>query len=232
MDDRKIIVALDYPSSAEALAVAEKLPPDLCRVKVGLELFVSAGPIVIEQLHALGHEIFLDLKFHDIPNTVAGACKAAASMGVWMLNVHCLGSARMMEAARSAVDQAGHAPILIGVTVLTSHDKSDLQALGLSGTPESEVLRLAQLAQRYGLDGVVCSPQEVTAIKAACAPGFIKVTPGIRPPGANLQDQARVMTPQEALQAGADFLVIGRPITRSSSPGRVLKELIGGIQSA
>jgi len=229
MDDRKIIVALDYPSSAEALKMAKKLSPDLCRVKIGLELFVSAGPIVIEQLHALGHEIFLDLKFHDIPNTVAGACRAAASMGVWMLNVHCLGSVRMMEAARNALDQAGNSPILIGVTVLTSHSQDDLQALGFSGTPESEVLRLAQLAQQHGLDGVVCSPQEVAAIKAACAPGFIKVTPGIRPRGANLQDQVRVMTPQEALQAGADFLVIGRPITQSSSPGRVLKEFIEGV---
>ena len=218
----RVIVALDYPSADAALAMVERLDPAQCRVKVGKELFTRAGPELVRRLVAQGFQVFLDLKYHDIPNTVAGACAAAADLGVWMVNVHTLGGRRMMEAAREALEKAAHRPLLIGVTVLTSHSEEDLAEIGLAGSPMENVLRLAGLAAAAGLDGVVCSPKEVTALRAAQGPAFRLVTPGIRPAGAALGDQRRVMTPGEAVRSGSDYLVIGRPITAADDPMGVL----------
>jgi len=218
----RVIVALDYPSADAALAMVERLDPAQCRVKVGKELFTRAGPELVRRLVAQGFQVFLDLKYHDIPNTVAGACAAAADLGVWMVNVHTLGGRRMMEAAREALEKVAHRPLLIGVTVLTSHSEEDLAEIGLPGSPMENVLRLAGLAAAAGLDGVVCSPKEVTALRAAQGPGFRLVTPGIRPAGAALGDQRRVMTPGEAVRSGSDYLVIGRPITAADDPMGVL----------
>lgn len=213
-----IIVALDYSDPAQALAFVEGLEPGACRVKVGKALFTRAGPALVERLVKAGFDVFLDLKFHDIPNTVAQACRAAADLGVWMVNVHALGGRRMMEAARNAVEGHGGGPLLIGVTVLTSMGVDDLREIGLGGTPAENVVRLAALAERAGLDGVVCSPREVVGLRARMGAGFCLVTPGIRPAGADKDDQRRVMTPGEAVQAGADYLVIGRPITQADDP--------------
>jgi len=214
----RIIVALDYSNPAQALAFAQGLQPGSCRLKVGKELFTRAGPALVEKLVTAGFDVFLDLKFHDIPNTVARACKAAADLRVWMVNVHALGGRRMMEAARDAVDSGGHRPLLIGVTVLTSMGADDIREIGLRGTPAENVVNLATLAQRAGLDGVVCSPREVTELRTRLGEDFRLVTPGIRPASAGKDDQQRVMTPGEAVRAGADYLVIGRPITQADDP--------------
>lgn len=214
----QIIVALDFPAAAQALALVERLEPSRCRLKVGKELFVLGGPQLVEQLIGKGFDVFLDLKFHDIPNTVARACQAAAKLGVWMVNVHALGGRAMMSAAREAVDAAGHKPLLIGVTVLTSMGPADIEEVGLVGSPQQNVERLATLANAAGLDGVVCSPLEVPALRASQGEGFRLVTPGIRPRSAEKGDQSRVMTPGEAVAAGADYLVIGRPITAAPEP--------------
>ncbi|MBI3221790.1 MAG: orotidine-5'-phosphate decarboxylase, partial [Nitrosomonadales bacterium] len=200
--DPKIIVALDYPSAEPVLALADRLQPSLCRLKVGKELFTATGPALIEQLQKRGFDIFLDLKFHDIPNTTAQACKAAASLGVWMVNVHALGGRKMLEAAREAVAACNHRPKLIAVTMLTSMAREDLVDLGIADTPAEMVLRLATLARDSGLDGVVCSAQEAALLRRHCGTEFCLVTPGIRPAQASLDDQSRVMTPQAALQAG------------------------------
>ncbi len=213
-----IVVALDFPSPDQALSLVGHLDPARCRLKVGKELFVRGGPQLVEQLVARGYDVFLDLKFHDIPNTVARACEAAADLGVWMVNVHALGGRRMMEAAREAVDKAAHKPLLIGVTVLTSMGAEDISEIGLSGSPADNVLRLAALARASGLDGVVCSPQEVVQLRASQGRDFRLVTPGIRPAGSQLGDQRRAMTPAEAVAAGSDFLVIGRPVTAAPDP--------------
>jgi orotidine-5'-phosphate decarboxylase len=189
---------------------------------VGFELFTAAGPAVVETLVGKGFDVFLDLKFHDIPNTVAQACATAARLGVWMVNVHALGGRRMMAAAREAVDKQSHRPLLIGVTVLTSHSAADLADVGLSATPAEQVLRLARLARESGLDGVVCSAQEAAALRAEHGPGFCLVTPGIRPAGSAKDDQQRIVTPVEAVRAGAHYLVIGRPITQATDPPAVL----------
>ncbi|OGS92356.1 MAG: orotidine 5'-phosphate decarboxylase [Gallionellales bacterium GWA2_60_18] len=225
MNDPRIIVALDYPEAAPALALAERLEPATCRLKVGKELFTAAGPALLEQLMRRGFEIFLDLKFHDIPNTTAQACKAAAGLGVWMVNVHALGGRRMLEAAREAVSQAAQPPKLIAVTLLTSMAQQDLDDIGIADTPAGMVLRLAQLARDSGLDGVVCSAQEAALLREHCGKEFCLVTPGIRPAQAGLDDQSRVMTPLAALQAGASYLVIGRPITRADDPLRALADI-------
>ena len=231
MSDPKIIIALDYPAAAPALALAERLQPELCRLKVGKELFTATGPILLEHLMRRGFEVFLDLKFHDIPNTSAQACKAAASLGVWMVNVHALGGRKMLEAAREAVAQAAKPPKLIAVTVLTSMAQQDLADIGINATPAEMVLRLATLARDSGLDGVVCSAQEAALLRKHCGDGFCLVTPGIRPAQASLDDQARVMTPLAALQAGSNYLVIGRPITKAADPLQALldinKEIVG-----
>ena len=218
MHDPRIIVALDFPEAPSALALARQLDPLHCRVKVGKELFVAAGPDLIEDLHSLGHRVFLDLKFHDIPNTVAAACKAAARLGVWMVNVHASGGLAMMRAAREALMGLETPPHLIAVTVLTSMEREDLRGIGLDCEPQDQVLRLARLTQQAGLDGVVCSAREATLLRETLGEGFLKVTPGIRPAGSAAGDQKRVLTPTQALAAGAHYLVIGRPITQAADP--------------
>ncbi len=222
MNDPKIIIALDYAEAAPALALSDRLQPALCRLKVGKELFTATGPALLEQLMRRGFEVFLDLKFHDIPNTTAQACKAAASLGVWMVNVHALGGRKMLEAARDAVANSAHKPKLIAVTMLTSMAQEDLADIGIAETPAEMVLRLATLARDSGLDGVVCSAQEAALLRERCGSEFCLVTPGIRPAQASLDDQSRVMTPQAALQAGSSYLVIGRPITRAEDPLQAL----------
>jgi orotidine-5'-phosphate decarboxylase len=221
--DPKIIVALDYPDAESALRLVNQLTPDLCRLKVGKELFTSSGPQLIESVQEKGFEVFLDLKFHDIPNTVAKACEAAAKLGVWMVNVHALGGQKMMAAAREALEKYTSRPRLIAVTILTSMDQQDIAQVGLQGTPGDNVISLARLAQSSGLDGVVCSPQEVAQLHQELAGDFLLVTPGVRPQGASQDDQKRTMTPKQALQSGASYLVIGRPITRAEDPLQALK---------
>jgi len=225
MNDPKIIVAMDYAEARPALELAARLQPSLCRLKVGKELFTAAGPQLVEQLMHAGFEVFLDLKFHDIPNTTAQACKAAAGLGVWMVNVHALGGRRMLEAAQEALATVAKPPKLIAVTVLTSMGAEDLTELGISATPADMVLRLATLARDSGLNGVVCSAQEAPLLRAQCGSEFCLVTPGIRPAQAGLDDQMRVMTPREALDNGSSYLVIGRPITRAEDPLLALQEI-------
>jgi orotidine-5'-phosphate decarboxylase len=221
----RVIVALDYPDRAAAMALVERLQPGLCRLKVGKELFTRAGPQLVEELAARGFEVFLDLKFHDIPNTVASACHAAADLGVWMLNVHALGGERMLLAAREGCARAGRAPLLVAVTILTSMDAQDLAAVGLEGSPEENVLRLAALVHGCGLDGVVCSSRETAVLRERIGTDFILVTPGIRPAGSRQDDQRRVMTPQQAISSGASYLVIGRPVTQADDPVSVLRTI-------
>jgi orotidine-5'-phosphate decarboxylase len=218
----RVIVALDAPSAVEALQLANRLRPVDCRLKVGYELFTAAGPAVIETLAGKGFDVFLDLKYHDIPNTVAAACAAAARLGVWMLNVHALGGARMMQAAREAVDRAQKRPLLIGVTVLTSHSAEDLVGIGLGGAAEGHVLRLAGQARECGLDGVVCSARESRVLRQNLGEPFCLVTPGIRPAGSGADDQRRVVTPADAIQAGSDYIVVGRPVTGAVDPAQAL----------
>jgi len=188
-------------------------------------MFTRSGPQLVEKLAALGYDIFLDLKFHDIPNTVAGACRSAADLGVWMVNVHALGGRRMMEAAREALDKTSSRPLLIGVTILTSMGQEDIAQVGLQGTPAENVQRLALLAQDAGLDGVVCSPQEVAMLRQDVAAGFKLVTPGIRPVWSEKGDQTRITTPADAMQLGSDYLVIGRPVTGASDPLEALQRI-------
>jgi orotidine-5'-phosphate decarboxylase len=220
-----IIVPLDFPQASSALAMADRLDPALCRVKVGKELFTSAGPDVVRALHERGFEVFLDLKFHDIPSTVAGAVRAAGRLGVWMVNVHASGGSAMLEAARDAASTAARPPLLIAVTVLTSLKDEDMPAIGWQPSAAAQAITLARLACNCGLDGVVASAHEVRAIKAATRPDFLAVTPGIRAPEDDVGDQARVMTPQNAQAEGADYLVIGRPITQSDNPALRLASL-------
>jgi orotidine-5'-phosphate decarboxylase len=221
----RVIVALDFASAAEALAFAARVRPDECRLKVGLELFTEAGPSVAAALVDRGFDVFLDLKYHDIPNTVARACAAAARLGVWMLNVHALGGLAMMEAARAAIDVASRRPLLIGVTLLTSHAEEDITRIGLSGGIATQVERLAGTVKAAGLDGVVCAPTEAARLRQRFGADFRLVTPGVRPSGAAADDQHRTMTPAAAREAGADYLVIGRPITRADDPLRVLHSI-------
>ncbi|MGB1868365.1 MAG: orotidine-5'-phosphate decarboxylase [Porticoccaceae bacterium] len=219
-----VIVALDFDNLQAALALAEQLDPTQCRVKVGKELFTRAGPELVKKLVTLGFDVFLDLKFHDIPNTTAKAISAAADLGVWMTNVHASGGSRMMMAAKQALEQQGSSMLLIGVTVLTSMDDSDIAELGIGRSPADQVLHLANLAANSGLDGVVCSAMEAAALKAELGADFKLVTPGIRLPENAADDQRRVVSPQEAMTLGSDYLVIGRPITQSSDPlGTLLK---------
>jgi orotidine-5'-phosphate decarboxylase len=221
----RVIVALDYPDADSALRLVASLTPDLCRLKVGKELFTRAGPPLVEELVGRGFDVFLDLKFHDIPNTVASACHAAADLGVWMVNVHALGGARMLLAAREGIERATQSPLLIAVTILTSMDTNDLTAVGLSGSPQDNVLRLATLAQQSGLDGVVCSSRETVTLRSELGPDFRLITPGIRPAGSQADDQRRVMTPADAIRAGSNYLVIGRPVTRADDPVSVLRTI-------
>ncbi|HKQ31152.1 MAG TPA: orotidine-5'-phosphate decarboxylase [Burkholderiales bacterium] len=214
----RVIVALDFSDAKGALAFAARVRPEDCRLKVGLELFTRAGPKLVSELVGHGFDVFLDLKYHDIPNTVANACAAAARLGVWMMNVHTLGGLRMLKAARDAVDSASQRPLLIGVTVLTSHTDEELTEIGLSGGLAEHAERLAAMAQVAGLDGIVCASTEAARLRKRFGAGFTLVTPGIRPSGSATDDQRRTMTPVEAARAGADYLVIGRPITRASDP--------------
>ena len=216
--DSKIIVALDYANATSALNLAAKLDPNLCKLKVGKELFTAAGPTLIEQLVKKQFKVFLDLKFHDIPTTVAKACQAASNLGVWMLNVHACGGAAMMQAALEGVNKSNHQPFLIAVTVLTSMDQSTLTSVGVSQKLDQQVLNLAKLSQQSGLHGVVCSGLEARLLKQNLPNDFLLVTPGIRPSTANLDDQNRVLTPSQALNMGASYLVIGRPITQAADP--------------
>jgi len=222
----RIIIALDYKDEASTMALVDQLEPSLCRLKVGKELFVRCGPTLVQKLINKGFDVFLDLKFHDIPNTVAAACSAAADMGVWMVNVHASGGRKMMEFARNAIDNSVHKPLLIGVTILTSLSRQDITEVGLDVEPADQVLRLAKLANDSGLDGVVCSPQEVTTLKSEIGENFSLVTPGVRPAGSEVGDQQRIMTPSEALSAGSDYLVIGRPITAQKDPVLALKNIL------
>ncbi len=227
--DPRIIVALDFDSQQPALALAGRLDPALCRVKVGFELFTRAGPEVVERLHRLGFEVFLDLKFHDIPNTVGRACRAAADLGAWMVNVHALGGRRMMEAAAGAVAGHGSRPRLVAVTVLTSMDEADLTALGLRAAPAELALDLAGQARDSGLDGVVCSAREAAAMRERFGGEWLLVTPGIRPAGSDAADQRRVVTPADALAAGSDYLVVGRPVTGADDPAAALRTIVSDM---
>jgi orotidine-5'-phosphate decarboxylase len=232
MNSTKIIVALDFADAASALMLVERLDPALCRLKVGKELFTAAGPEFVRALVTRGYDVFLDLKFHDIPNTVAAACRAAAGLGVWMLNVHASGGSRMMMAAREALSNPAGGPLLIAVTVLTSMSAEDLSEVGVTDAPADQVLRLARLAQQCKLDGVVCSAQEASMLRADLGANFRLVTPGIRPVGAEAGDQRRVMTPVQALSAGATDLVIGRPITAAADPLVALQQIQFDIHKA
>ena len=227
----KIIVALDYEKEAEALALVDQIDPSLCRLKVGKEMFTTLGINFVKQLHQRNFDVFLDLKYHDIPNTVARAVRSAADLGVWMVDLHASGGLRMMEEAKRILEPYGKdAPLLIAVTVLTSMEDLDLLQIGINASPMEQVLRLAHLTQRAGLDGVVCSPQEVEILRNACGEDFKLVTPGIRPIGADFGDQRRVMTPTAAIRAGSDYLVIGRPITKADNPVEVLRSINASIR--
>lgn len=225
MNSSRIIVSLDFPTAKEAHNLTRRLDPGHCRVKVGKELFTISGPAFIETLVKAGFDVFLDMKFHDIPNTVAGACRSAAGLGVWMINLHVSGGRKMLEAGREAVDKSGNRPLLIGVTVLTSLTSVDLNEIGVREDPGDLVLRLSRLAQSSGLDGVVCSPLEVSSLRKQFGNDFVLVTPGIRPQGTDRGDQQRILTPSEAISAGSDYLVIGRPITQAADPLQALMEI-------
>ncbi|MDH5518086.1 MAG: orotidine-5'-phosphate decarboxylase [Gammaproteobacteria bacterium] len=223
--DSKIIVALDYAYLSKAEAFIEQVNPDLCKLKVGKEMFTRFGPGFVSQLCKTGFDVFLDLKFHDIPNTVAKACEATADLGVWMTNVHAQGGQRMMLAAKEALTKKQTKTRLIAVTVLTSMDKQDLELLGITQSPSDLAQSLAQLTQQCGLDGIVCSAQESAQMRSQFQSDFLLVTPGIRPSGSEADDQRRIMTPVDAIRAGSSYLVIGRPITKSDDPVGVLRTI-------
>ena len=228
-----VVVALDFEQKADALNLVSQLDPTLCRLKIGKEMFTHFGPQFVQQLQQRHFDVFLDLKFHDIPNTVAKAVKAAADLGVWMVNVHASGGSKMMHAAREALTTYGaDKPYLIAVTVLTSMEQSDLTELGINQTPEQQVLKLATLTHQVGLDGVVCSAQEAALLKQQFGKHFCLVTPGIRPASSSQDDQKRVMTPAQALFAGVDYMVIGRPITKALHPLQALNAIVQEISNA
>lgn len=229
MNDPKVIVALDFPDADSALEFSRKLTPGLCRLKVGKELFTSAGPELVARLIDAGFDVFLDLKYHDIPNTVKAACAAAARLGVWMLNVHALGGESMMRAAREGIEVAAKRPFLLAVTVLTSMSQTDLTPLGIDQPLPRLVEKLASLSANCGLDGVVCSAREAAALRQLLGDGALLVTPGIRPLWAASDDQHRIVTPEQALADGASYLVIGRPITRHANPSEALSRINDSI---
>ncbi|MFG0456261.1 orotidine-5'-phosphate decarboxylase [Shewanella mangrovisoli] len=226
MTTKPILVALDYDNKNHALQLIDQLDPNMCRLKVGKEMFTLFGPQLVKDIHDRGFDLFLDLKFHDIPNTVAKAVAAAAELGVWMTNVHASGGLAMMEAAKKALLPYGKdAPLLIAVTVLTSMSDEDLKLIGIDVPAFEHVQRLAKLTKQAGLDGVVCSAQEASVLKSLLGHDFKLITPGIRPLGSDVGDQHRVMTPPEALAAGSDYLVIGRPITKAADPLAALQAI-------
>lgn len=225
MKSPRIIVALDYASAQEAAAFAARVSPERCRLKVGLELYTTAGPELVRGLKQRGFEVFLDLKFHDIPNTVERACRQAAALGVDLLTVHCLGGRAMLEAARRGVGDAVGRPRVLGVTLLTSLEADDIREVGITGDIASRALALAEVAHAARLDGVVCAATEAQTLRRRFGLGFLLVTPGIRPAGDAAGDQRRVATPAQALGSGADLLVIGRPITQSADPSAALRTI-------
>lgn len=229
--DKHIVVAMDFDALAPFEQLLDRLDPALCRVKIGKELFTSCGPASVEAAQSRGFEVFLDLKFHDIPATVAKAIKAAADLGVWMVNVHGSGGKRMLSAAAEAIAAADHKPLLIGVTVLTSMEQDELEQIGVSGALDQQVMRLASLVRDAGLDGVVCSAREAQLLKGNFGPEFLLVTPGIRPAGTAAGDQRRIMTPEEALRLGSDYLVIGRPITQAADPAAVCQDIAESLMA-
>ena len=228
----RVVVALDFARGIEAAALVQRLDPAQCRLKIGKELFTAEGPALVERFVRAGFDIFLDLKYHDIPNTVAAACRSAAALGVWMLNVHALGGRAMLQAARAALAGSAQPPMLIAVTVLTSMDAADLREVGIDASPAAAVMRLSELAHECGLDGVVCSAQEAHALRSRFAAPFGLVTPGIRPGGASGDDQQRITTPGQAIALGADYLVIGRPITRAPDPLAALGAINAEVSQA
>ncbi len=227
-----LIVALDTHSHDAALTLADQLDPARCRVKVGKELFTYAGPAVVQALQHRGFEVFLDLKFHDIPNTTAHAVQAAADLGVWMVNVHASGGSTMMRTAAERLRQGGYRTHLIGVTVLTSMGATDLAEIGIAVSPEAHVARLAQLAYDSGLAGVVCSAQEASLLRAQLGNDFLLVTPGIRPAGSNANDQQRIVTPADAMRSGVSHMVIGRPITQAASPRQAVIDILASLDAS
>lgn len=220
-----LIVALDFPTAKQALEFIKPLSPSDCILKVGLQLYVASGPEFVKTLVSAGYKVFLDLKFHDIPNTVAGACQSAADLGVWMINVHASGGPVMLDAAANSLVTYDKPPLLIAVTVLTSMNQAQLDATGLSVEPEQQVKRLAALSANHGLSGVVCSAQESEMLREAHNDDFLLVTPGIRPIGASVGDQERVMTPEAAKTAGVNYIVVGRPITQAEKPLSVIESI-------
>jgi orotidine-5'-phosphate decarboxylase len=232
VNNPRIIVSLDYPEPSTALDLVQRLDPALCRLKIGKELFTRSGPALVEKMINAGFSVFLDLKFHDIPNTVANACRAAADMGVWMVNVHASGGRKMIMAAREAIEAAPRRPILIAVTVLTSMADPDLAETGVSSSVDEQVLRLARLSVSAGADGVVCSAREVSLLRENIKQPCYLVTPGIRPKGADINDQIRIVTPADAIRAGSDYLVIGRPITQAVDPLQALMQIRDEVDSA
>ncbi|MBJ9419741.1 orotidine-5'-phosphate decarboxylase [Acinetobacter oleivorans] len=224
-----IIVALDAKSQYDALKIVEQLDPTLCRVKVGKELFTHEGPSVVKKLQEQNFEVFLDLKFHDIPNTTAQAVCAAADLGVWMVNVHASGGRKMMETSVERLKAGNYQTQLIAVTVLTSMGREDLKDIGLDVEPVEQVKRLAKLTKESGLDGVVCSAQEAKILRELIGQDFSLVTPGIRPEGSNADDQKRIVTPKQAMLDGSTHLVIGRPITKAENPTEMLKSILSSI---
>jgi len=228
--DSRIIVALDFPNADAAMVLVEQLNPSLCKLKVGKELFTAAGPDFVSKLVKKGFKVFLDLKFHDIPNTVASACKVAADLGVWMMNVHASGGRKMMETAANRLAQLDSPPLLIAVTILTSLSEDEIHEIGYQGSPEDNVLHLASLTHDSGLNGIVCSPLEASPVRNAIpADEFKLITPGVRPSFAATNDQKRIMTPADALDAGASYLVIGRPITAAEDPMVNLQKILDEI---
>ena len=227
----RIIVALDLSSRDSAVSLVKQLDASLCRLKVGKELFTACGPLLVEKLIDLGFDVFLDMKFHDIPNTVARACDVASRLGVWMLTIHAAGGRDMLSRAREAVDNSGNDPLLIGVTVLTSMLNKDLQETGIRSSTDTQVMRLAHLCRETGLDGVVCSAMEAEQLRTEFGDDFCLVTPGIRPAGMDQDDQRRIVTPSDAIRVGSNYLVIGRPITQAKDPLKALNKIATEIEN-
>jgi len=225
MNDSRIIVSLDFPEMKMAVNFAKKIDPERCRLKIGKQLFTNSGPLIVELLTDAGFEIFLDLKFHDIPNTVASACQSAAKLGVWMINVHAIGGKLMLEAAREAIDRESHQPMLMAVTLLTSISKNDLSRIGIQLSIKEIVYLLTMDSLESGFDGVICSAQESHVLRDRIDKDFCLVTPGIRPSGFDKHDQSRIVTPKDAILAGSNYLVIGRPITQAKEPLKTLESI-------